>query len=117
MPKVSLFRTHLRLVIDYVESLGEKYNDPYIIPGDQFTMNYTQTRNYTSQDATIPVTVVSVDMEITDDWPQVSIVGLVLKPAEPIYVCEWGAYLARGITLHNETTTIGSGAVNRILES
>ena len=117
MPKVSLFQTHLRLVTDYVESLGEDYNDPYIKPGDQFTMNYTQTRNYTSQEAAIPVTVISVDMEINDEWPQVSIVGLVLKPAEPIYVCEWGAYLARGITLHNDTTTIGSGAVIQILES
>jgi hypothetical protein len=100
-----------------VESLGEDYNDPYINPADQFIMNYTQTRNYTSKDATIPVTVVGISMEIDDDWPVVNVVGLVLKPAEPIYVCEWGAYLARGITLHNDTTTIGSGAVIDILES
>ena len=117
MPKVSLFQTHLRLVTDYVESLGEDYNDPYINPGDQFTMNYTQTRNYTSQDATIRVTVVSISMEIDDDWPLVNIVGLVLKPAAPIYVCEWGAFLARGITIHNDETTIGSGAVIQIMES
>jgi len=117
MPKTSLFRTHLRLVTDYVETLGEDYSDPYITPGMVFTMNYTHTRNYTSEDATIQVTVVSVSMEIDDDWPLVNIVGLVLKPAAPIYVCEWGAFLARGITIHNDETTIGSGAVIYILES
>ena len=116
MHKTSLFRTHLRLVTDYVEALGEDYNEPYITPGMMFTMNYTHTRNYASEDATVKVTVVSVGTEICDDWPLVDVVGCVLKPAEPIYVCEYGAYLARGITIHNDETTIGSGSVIDILE-
>ena len=123
MPKTSLFETQLRLVTDYVIEKGDTIdNNDYICPGDVFTMNYTFTRNYTSEDATVQVTVVSVRTVIDDDWPtNVYVLGCVLKTEAPIYICEWGAYLARGLTLHTETTTtttttttVASGHVSRV---
>ena len=115
MPKTSLFETQLRLVTEYVIDMGEEMDgDEYIQPGTIYTMNYTHTRNYTSEDASIKVTVVSVGAVIDDDWPVVSILGCILKTDIPIYICEYGAYLARGITLHTDTTTIASGHVSKV---
>lgn len=117
MPKTTLFETHLRLVTEYVENKGDEINEnDYINPGDTFIMNYTQTKNYTSEEATIRVTVQSVRRIMDDEWPTVYVIGCVLKPDTPLYVCEYGASLARGITLHTETTTIASGHVLKILE-
>jgi hypothetical protein len=116
MPKTTLFETHLRLVTEYVNDKGEEFDKyDYIKSGMIFTMNYTQTHNYISEEATIKVAVVSVTTVIDDDYPEIYVLGCVLKPEILIYVCEFGAYLARGITIHTETTTIATGHVLKII--
>jgi len=119
-----LFKTELVIVDEYIENNcqyceeDEEYEydkDEFIKPGMTFTMNYTHTRNYASEDACIPVTVVSIST-IIDDGRGIYILGCVLKTENPIYVCESGAILARGISLHTETSTIASGCVQKILK-
>ena len=118
MPKTTLFESYLRLVTEYVENIDEEINSyDYIKSGDTFTMNYTHTKNYSSEDATCKVTVISVRHVIDDQWPTVYVLGCALKPENTIYVCESGAYLARNITLHTDTTTIAIGEVSKIIET
>jgi hypothetical protein len=64
--------------------------------------------------ATVKVSVISIDTVIDDEYPEIYVLGCVLKPEVPIYVCEFGAYLARGITIHTETTTITTGHVKKL---
>ena len=110
MSKVSLFETHLSLTSDYVVSMGEEIDKyEYVEPGSVFTMNYTQTIQYVSTDATVMATVVSVRTVVDDDWPEVWVLGCVLKLEVPIYVCEFGAHLAREIILLQNGTMVGSG--------
>jgi hypothetical protein len=116
MPQTTLFETHLYLDTDYVNQLGndiDRYD--YIKPGSVFTMNYTHTKNYLSEDATVHVTVESVRTVIDDDWPEVCVLGCIVKPAHSIYVCEYGAYLAKGITLLRDTIPIATGHVLKII--
>ena len=116
MPQTTLFETHLYLDTDYVNQLGDDIDSyDYIKPGSVFTMNYTHTKNYLSEDATVHVTVESVRTVIDDDWPEVCVLGCIVKPAHSIYVCEYGAYLAKGITLLRDTTTIATGHVLKII--
>ena len=117
MPKTNVFRTNLRLVTEYVEDKGEEvdiYN--YIKPGDTFMMNYTHTKNYKSDDATVRVTVISINTVIDDDWPKVYVLGCIMKTENTIYICESGAYLARRMTFHTDETTIATGWVEKIIE-
>ena len=126
MPKTTLFETELAIVKEYIHNgmdsdsdndseTSERDKDTYIKPGMTFMMNYTHTKNYASEDATVQVTVISVRRTIEDYYGRITVIGCVLKPETTIYVCEAGAYLARGITLHNETTTIAKGCVQKIL--
>ena len=116
MPKATLFETQLILDTEYVKGKGEEFEKyAYIQPGAVLTMKYTETKNYISEEATSKVTVLSVRTVIDDDWPEVYVLGCVLKPYVPIYVCEFGAYLARDITLSQGTMTIASGHVRTIL--
>jgi hypothetical protein len=116
MPKTTLFETHLYLDTDYVTQLGDDidYYD-YIKPGSVFTMKYTHTRNYVSEDAVVDVIVESVRTVVDDDWPDVVVLGCLVKPIHPIYVCEYGAYLAKGITFLRDTIPIATGHVLKIL--
>jgi hypothetical protein len=116
MPKVSLFESDLSLHADFVESHGDK-EDTYVTPGMVFTMNYTQTVNYISAAATVQVTLVSIRRILEDQYGDVYLLGCVLKPKIPIYTCEYGARLARGISLCSETAApIAVGHVLKIIE-
>lgn len=63
MPKTALFQTtRMMLIKDYIkkEENKDKTINDFIIPGMSLVMNYTHTKNYMSEEATINVTVVSV---------------------------------------------------------
>jgi hypothetical protein len=121
MPKTSLFETELRITQEYIEMTypgldpGDVDKDEIIKPGMTFMMNYTHTRYYASEDACVKVTVESVRIAVYNEMSDgIVIIGCVLTVDEPIFVCESGAFLARGITLHTEDTTIASGCVTRV---
>jgi hypothetical protein len=116
MPKVTSFESDLSLDLDYVESKGDVINEnEYMTPGTVFTMNYTETINNVSKEATVPVTVVSIRRILEDQYGDVYLLGCVLKPEVPIYVCEYGAYYARSFTLSTEETMVAVGNVLKII--
>ena len=116
MSQASLFETQLILNKEYVKEKGEAFERyAYIRPGEVLTLKYTETKNYVSNGATSTVTVLSVRTVVDDDWPDVYILGCVLKPEVPIHICKFGAYLARDITLCQGTTMIASGHVRTIV--
>jgi hypothetical protein len=121
MPKTSRFETELRITQEYIENMYpgleaiELDSDDIIKPGMTFMMNYTHTRHYASEDACVKVTVESIRRTIYNEMSDsIVIIGCMLRVDEPIFVCESGAFLARGITLHTEETTIASGGVTRV---
>jgi hypothetical protein len=131
MPKTALFETELYIDRNYLKTLGDYYDEKKLIQAEMsFTMNYTHTQNYKSHDATTTVTVVSIDevrelccccniddgIDEEDEIPCYRILGCVLKTEEPIFTCLYFADLARPFTLHNDTTTIASGSVHKILD-
>jgi hypothetical protein len=120
MPKTSLFETDLNIVKEYLDNNHDEddnYDEyEFIKPGMIFTMNYTHTKNYASEDASIKVSVVSIRTIIDDYYSGTYILGCVLKTEVPIFVCAYGAYLARPITLHTEEGTIAKGHVTEFLE-
>lgn len=117
MPEATSFKTDLCLTTEYVESnsIDEDLNEN-IKAGDTFTMNYTHTKNYASEDATCMVTIVSLWRYLENSWPDdILLLDCVLKTDKPIYICESGAILARPITIHNDTTTVAKGYVSKII--
>ena len=117
MPETTSFKTDLCLTTEYVESnsIDEILNEN-IKAGDTFTMNYTHTKNYSSEDATCMVTIVSIPHYLEEWWPdEIYIIDCLLKTDKPIYICEGGAFLARPITIHNDTTTVAKGYVSKII--
>ncbi len=133
MPKTSLFETELYVHRKYLKTLGDFFDEKKLIqPGMSLTMNYTHTKDYQSQQATTTVTVVSVERvhelcccncctcsssdDDDDDISCYRIIGCVLKTEEPIFTCLYFADLARPFTLLNDTTTIASGSVHKILD-
>lgn len=141
MPKTALFQTtRMMLIKDYIkkEENKDKTINDFIIPGMSLVMNYTHTKNYMSEEATINVTVVSVginrnccgcsyditdsdsdsDYDTTTELKNTHSLTCVLKTDDPIFVCVYGADLARGITLSNtDLIPIVSGYVDEILDS
>jgi len=116
MPKVTSFETDLTLDLDYLESKGDVLNEnEYMEPGTVFTMNYTETINNVSKEATVQVTVVSIRRILEDQYGDVYLLGCILKPEVPIYVCEYGAYYARSFTLSTDETMVAIGNVLRII--
>jgi len=116
MPKVTSFESDLSLDLDYVESKGDVTDtDEYMTPGTVFTMKYTETINNVSKEATVQVTVVSIRRVLEDQYGDVYLLGCVLKPEVPIYICEYGAYYARSFTLSTDTTLVAIGNVLKII--
>ena len=116
MPKVTSFESDLTLDLDYLESKGDVLNtDEYMQPGTVLTMKYTETINNVSKEATVPVTVVSIRRVLEDQYGDVYLLGCILKPEIPIYICEYGAYYARSFTLSTEETMVAIGNVLRII--
>ena len=124
MPKTTLFEVDCIIVKEYLEVMyGEDYEDdddfdfdPYelIKPGMTLTMNYTQTKNYKSEEASIMVRVESI-RGIIDDT-HIYVMGCVLRTDVPIFICKYSAYLGRSITLHTDITTIAKGGVKDFLD-
>ncbi len=129
MPKATLFEADVYPVKDYMELNGFHYKDEdgdvgydgydetkLISSGMTFTMNYTHTRNYASEDACTTVKVISIRSIIDDYYQGPIMLGCQLQVEEPIFICISSAYLGRPITLHTETTTIAKGYVKQIIE-
>ena len=116
MPKVTSFETDLSLDLDYLEEKGDVTDtEEYMTPGTVFTMNYTETINNVSKEATVQVTIVSIRRVLEDQYGDVYLLGCVLKPEVPIYICEYGAYYARSFTLSTHTTIVAIGNVLKII--
>lgn len=112
MPKVSSFETDLTLDLDYLELKGDVLNEnEYMEPGTVFTMNYTETINNVSKEATVLVTVVSIRRILEDQYGDVYLLGCILKPEIPIYICE----SARSFTLSTDKIMVAIGNVLRII--
>lgn len=124
MPKTSLFESELVITREYLETVCgiedviEADKDDIIKPGMAFLMNYTHTRNYASEDACVNVTVESIRTTVYNEQADaIFIIGCVLRPEKTIFVCESGAMLARGISLHTAETTIATGSVKKIMSA
>lgn len=124
MPKTSLFEVDCTIVEEYLEVMfGEDYEDndevdfdprDFIKPGMTFMMNYTQTKNYKSEEVSVMVRVESIRTIIEDT--HIYVIGCVLRTDIPIFICKYSAYLGRSITLHTEHTTIAKGGVKCFLD-
>jgi len=134
MPKTSLFQTTgMTITKEYrkrAEHIDKKLHN-FIVPGMSFLMDYTQTKNYISEAATVRVTVVSVEIDtnccgceydiIDSDTDSDSefkyeyTIECVLKTEEPIFVCVEGAVLAQNITLRDKIP-ITTGYVEKVLD-
>jgi hypothetical protein len=124
MPKTTLFEVDCTIVEEYLEVMfGEDYEDndevdfdprDFIKPGMTLMMNYTQTKNYKSEEASVMVKVESIRTVIEDT--HIYIIGCVLRTDVPIFICKYSAYLGRSITLHTDTTTIAKGGVKHFLD-
>jgi len=118
MPKTLLFETELNVDKAYVDSQDEVIDiHEFIKPGMTFTMNYTQTKNYVSEEATTQVTVVSI-CHIIDGCCDtgIHVMGCVLKTEAPIFICAQCAELGREIILLRDSTRIATGYVNEFLD-
>lgn len=137
MPRTQLFELELRITREYIdEVLLKDYDsedsdadydfDKYDIikPGMTFTMNYTQTKNYSwkylksnfvLEPASTQVTVVSI-RTVIEEYLDIYILGCVVKTEHPIYISIRSAFYGRNITLHNENMTIAKGGVQKILD-
>lgn len=123
MPRTSLFKVELHIVDEYLKKIYEKDDsdyidiDPYEIikPGMIFTMNYTHTKNYKSEETSISVIVESVPFAV--ECCNSICIKAILKTEKPIYICERNAMLGRSISIHDEITTIATGGVEQILDT
>ena len=134
MPKTQLFELELRITKEYIDDeLLKNYDSDtdydfdskdIIKPGMTFTMNYTQTKNYSwkyqkinfvLEPASTQVTVVSI-RTVIEEHDDIYILGCVLKTEQPIYICISSAFYGKNITLHNDNMTIASGGVKKLLD-
>ncbi len=134
MPRTQLFELELLITQEYIDDLLKDYDsddtdadydkDEIIKPGMTLTMNYTQTKNYSSQynksnfaleDATTKITVISIRTTV-EDRSGVWIIGCVVKTEEPIYTSIRSAFYGRRITLHTDELTIATGGISEILD-
>lgn len=117
MPEAISFEIELKLSREYVmRNSVETIVNENIKAGDTFTMNYTDVKNYISADATCKVTLVSIGKYLKQFWPDwVFILDCVLMTDKPIYICERGASLANPISIYNDTITVATGDVSKII--
>jgi hypothetical protein len=102
MSAAILFLTDLSLDLDYIEKKGdEMYECGYIKPGTVLTMKYTQ-----STEATVQVTLLSVQRVLEDPYLDIYLVGCVLKSDTPIHI-----YLQTCITLSIDETIVAHGYI------
>ena len=112
MPKVTSFESDLSLDLDYLEVKGDITDtDEYMTPGTVFTMKYTETINNVSKEATVQVTVVFIRRVLEDQYGDVYLLGCIVKPEIPIYICD----SARSFTLYTDTTIVAIGNVLKII--
>ena len=117
MPKTLLFKTELSMEDDYVESQEDIDIKDLIKPGMVFRMDYTQTKNYISEEASTQVMVVSVGHIIDGCCDTgVYVQDCVLKTDAPIFICARRAELGRPFTLYSDTVKIAIGSVVDFLD-
>lgn len=127
MPLATLLEVNLKVGDEHIheqdtsDSESDEDNDLPIRPGMSFTMKYTHTYNYKNSDTphTVKVTVVSIGHRLSSCCSLMGTVllGCVLKPEHPIYICIRDAHLGRPIYIYNdENTQIAEGGVQKILK-
>ena len=133
MPKTALFQTDLCIDRHYrrKQENREIDVDDFIKLGMTFIMEYTHTKNYMSEAATVQITIVSIDNRIEDcgccnssdcdssdeEINNIYLFRCVMKTEEPIFICLSDAVLGGPISLHTESGEIATGSVNKIMDN
>lgn len=132
MPKTALFQTNLCIDRHYRRRKENRETDidEFIKHDMTFIMEYTHTKNYMSQEASVEIRIVSIDNRIEDcgccnssecdssdeELTDIYLMQCILKTEEPIFICLSDAILGGPITLRTESGIIATGSVINIMD-